>query len=82
MELERRKKANDAVRYGASSFCEAVRRREFGLGQLVEPSAGLHQKSFILHSPQIDSGYAHSIEVAGTRNPLLADEGKRSGLQC
>jgi hypothetical protein len=77
MELNRGEKADDTVRDGECGLRKAVRSREFGIGQLIEPSPGLDQEAFIPHPPQIDAGHAGGAKVAGARDSLLAGDGER-----
>ncbi len=81
MKLQGRKKTYDTVRNDPGSLGKAVRWRKFGVSQLIQASATLNQEPLFLHPFQIDSGNPDGVEIAGTGDPPLPDEGKGASLQ-
>lgn len=81
MELQCRKKTYDAVGDDPGSLGQAVRWREFGVGELVEASTPLNQEPLFLHPLQIDPGDPDGVKIAGTGDPPLPNEGKGASLQ-
>jgi len=81
VESERGEQADGAMGHCSAGFRKAMRLGPFRIGKLIETAPHAHQKPLILQSPQIGTGNAPCIEIAGARDAAFPGDCQRAILQ-